>query len=82
MPPNKNAAAETPCTMSSNLRIMCKESMETAGRMAVMIWLLWNNRNQWLWNHEKKYATQLGWVYKPFICGKIGIEHNAVTTVQ
>ncbi|MCI29985.1 hypothetical protein A2U01_0051194, partial [Trifolium medium] len=40
--------------------ICSKESKETAGRMAVMIWLLlWNNRNQWLWNHEKKDATQL-----------------------
>jgi hypothetical protein len=28
--------------------------------LAVMIWLLWNNRNQWLWNHEKEDATQLG----------------------
>jgi hypothetical protein len=22
--------------------------------------LIWNNRNQWLWNHEKRDATQLG----------------------
>jgi hypothetical protein len=25
-----------------------------------MIWTLWNNRNNWLWNNEKKSATSLG----------------------
>ncbi|MCH94606.1 ribonuclease H protein, partial [Trifolium medium] len=41
--------------------ICSSESKEIAGRMAMMIWdVLWNNRNQWLWNHEKKDATQLG----------------------
>ncbi|CAJ2669264.1 unnamed protein product [Trifolium pratense] len=27
---------------------------------AVMIWMLWNNRNDRLWNKEKKSATQIG----------------------
>jgi ribonuclease HI len=40
--------------------ICSKESKEVAGRVALMIWLLWNNRNQWLWNNEKRTATQLG----------------------
>jgi ribonuclease HI len=40
--------------------ICSKESKEVAGRVALMIWLLWNNRNQWLWNNEKRKATQLG----------------------
>jgi ribonuclease HI len=40
--------------------ICSKESKEVAGRAALMIWLLWNNRNQWLWNNEKRTATQLG----------------------
>jgi ribonuclease HI len=26
----------------------------------MMIWLIWNNRNQWIWSHEKRNATQLG----------------------
>ncbi|PNX77788.1 hypothetical protein L195_g033759 [Trifolium pratense] len=37
-----------------------KESKEVAGRVALMIWLIWNNRNQWPWNQEKRTATQLG----------------------
>jgi hypothetical protein len=36
------------------------EDKEVAGRCAVMIWTLWNNRNNWLWNNEKKSATSLG----------------------
>jgi hypothetical protein len=40
--------------------ICSKETKEVAGRVAMVIWLLWNNRNQWLWNHEKRNATQIG----------------------
>ncbi|GAU25083.1 hypothetical protein TSUD_257770 [Trifolium subterraneum] len=36
------------------------EEREVAGRFGVMIWMLWNNRNDWLWNKEKKSATQIG----------------------
>ncbi|PNX78110.1 cytochrome p450, partial [Trifolium pratense] len=39
---------------------LSKENKEVAGRMAMMVWLIWNNRNQWLWNQEKRTATQLG----------------------
>jgi hypothetical protein len=25
-----------------------------------MVWMLWNNINNWIWNKEKSAATQLG----------------------
>jgi ribonuclease HI len=40
--------------------ICSKETKEISGRVATLIWMIWNNRNQWLWNQEKKDATQLG----------------------
>ncbi|MCI15290.1 ribonuclease H protein, partial [Trifolium medium] len=40
--------------------ICSKETKEVAGRVAMIIWLIWNNRNQWIWNHERRNATQLG----------------------
>ncbi|CAJ2667453.1 unnamed protein product [Trifolium pratense] len=40
--------------------ICSKESKDVAGRVAMTIWLIWNNRNQWIWNHEKRNALQLG----------------------
>jgi hypothetical protein len=26
----------------------------------MVIWILWNNRNNWVWNHEKEQGQQLG----------------------
>ncbi|CAJ2659660.1 unnamed protein product [Trifolium pratense] len=40
--------------------ICSKESKDVAGRVAMTIWLIWNNKNQWIWNHEKRNALQLG----------------------
>jgi ribonuclease HI len=40
--------------------ICSKENKELAGRFAVMVWSLWNNRNNWIWNNEKSEASQLG----------------------
>jgi hypothetical protein len=40
--------------------ICSKESKEVAGRVGTLIWMIWNNRNQWIWNQEKKDATQVG----------------------
>jgi hypothetical protein len=40
--------------------ICSNEDKEVAGRCAVMIWTLWNNRNNWLWNNEKKNGNSLG----------------------
>jgi ribonuclease HI len=48
------------CVQDVIFDICSKESKEVAGRVATMIWLLWYNRNQWLWNQEKKDEIQLG----------------------
>jgi hypothetical protein len=37
--------------------ICSKENKELAGRFAVMVWSLWNNRNNWIWNNEKSEAS-------------------------
>lgn len=34
--------------------------MRVAGRVAVMLWVIWKNRNGWVWNKEKKEANKLG----------------------
>jgi hypothetical protein len=39
--------------------ICSKETKDVARRVAVMIWIIWNNRNNWLWNHEKSGTTQM-----------------------
>ncbi|MCI07057.1 hypothetical protein A2U01_0028120 [Trifolium medium] len=30
------------------------------GRVAVLLWCIWQNRNDWIWNAHKRDATQLG----------------------
>jgi ribonuclease HI len=40
--------------------ICSHEDKDVAGRCAVMIWTLWNNRNNWLWNNQKMSASNLG----------------------
>jgi hypothetical protein len=41
------------------LDICSKETKDVARRVAVMIWIIWNNRNNWLWNQEKSGTTQM-----------------------
>jgi hypothetical protein len=36
------------------------EDKAKAGRFAVLVWVLWNNRNDWVWNNEKEAEWQLG----------------------
>lgn len=31
-----------------------------AGRVVVMLWVLWNNINNWIWKNEKSDVNQLG----------------------
>jgi ribonuclease HI len=31
-----------------------------AGKATMVIWILWNNRNNWVWNQEKEQGQQLG----------------------
>ncbi|GAU34060.1 hypothetical protein TSUD_16480 [Trifolium subterraneum] len=33
---------------------------KVAGKAATMLWVLWKNRNNWIWNHEKDNRQQLG----------------------
>lgn len=37
-----------------------KEDIKVEGRVAVMAWMLWNNKNNWIWNEGKKDANLLG----------------------
>jgi ribonuclease HI len=40
---------------------LCRFSdRKDAGKAAMLIWILWNNRNNWLWNQEKEQWQQLG----------------------
>jgi ribonuclease HI len=36
------------------------EDREVAGRFAVMVWMLWNNRNNAVWNGEREHGSRLG----------------------
>ncbi|XP_058759302.1 uncharacterized protein LOC131632582 [Vicia villosa] len=42
------------------LDICSKEDKEVSGRLAVMIDVIWNNRNDYVWQNEKDDATTLG----------------------
>lgn len=39
--------------------ICSKEDKLVVGRIIVMIWVLWNNRNDWIWNNEKNGVNKL-----------------------
>jgi ribonuclease HI len=34
---------------------------ETAGKAAMLLWILWKNRNNWVWNQEKELGQHLGY---------------------
>jgi hypothetical protein len=36
------------------------ESKDTAGTFAILAWVLWNNRNNCVWNNEKEEGQPLG----------------------
>jgi hypothetical protein len=40
--------------------ICSSEEWSLSVRVAVMIWILWQNRNNWVWNNTKLSAIQLG----------------------
>lgn len=40
--------------------IYSKEEKIVTSRVVVMLWLFWNNKNNWIWNNEKSDETQLG----------------------
>jgi ribonuclease HI len=40
---------------------LCRNSdVDEAGKVATLLWLLWQNRNNWIWNNEKELGQQLG----------------------
>jgi hypothetical protein len=41
--------------------ICCHEEKEMAGKIAMLIWVMWNNRNNCVWNGEKEIGQQLGY---------------------
>jgi ribonuclease HI len=41
---------------------ICRHSdRKVAGQVAMLIWILWNNRNNMVWNQEKESGLQLGY---------------------
>jgi hypothetical protein len=49
-------------TAADRLREICKSTdMSTSGKVAMLSWVLWNNRNNWVWNQTKESGQQLGY---------------------
>ncbi|GAU34839.1 hypothetical protein TSUD_259190 [Trifolium subterraneum] len=49
-------------TAAERLRNICRSTdTDTAGKIAMLIWVLWNNRNNWVWNNIKENGQQLGY---------------------
>ncbi|KAK2374683.1 putative mitochondrial protein [Trifolium repens] len=42
------------------LDICSNTDVVTAGKVAMVVWVLWNNRNNWVWNQTKESGQQLG----------------------
>jgi hypothetical protein len=40
--------------------VCCNESNVVAGKMAMVLWSLWNNRNNLVWHDTKMTARQIG----------------------
>ncbi|KAK2383934.1 hypothetical protein QL285_071338 [Trifolium repens] len=50
------------CTVKECILHMCRNaSRSDAGKAAMLIWILWSNRNNCVWNHEKETGQQLGY---------------------
>ncbi|XP_058733174.1 uncharacterized protein LOC131604770 [Vicia villosa] len=60
------------------LDICLKEDFKDAGKVAVMMWVLWNNRNNWIWNEEKKDANQLGPPHPGWLKCNVDAGFNAI----
>jgi hypothetical protein len=42
------------------LDVCAKEDTTTAGQFAVLIWMIWKNRNNSVWNNEKEHGRNIG----------------------
>jgi hypothetical protein len=51
------------CTATKEciLEMCCNNDSIDAGKASTLIWTLWNNRNNWVWNQEKEQGHQLGY---------------------
>ncbi|MCI08932.1 pentatricopeptide repeat-containing protein, partial [Trifolium medium] len=48
-------------TAKESILNICRNSdRKMAGRAAMLIWVLWNNRNNWVWNNVKEQGQHLG----------------------
>ncbi|GAU50545.1 hypothetical protein TSUD_409890 [Trifolium subterraneum] len=48
-------------TVKEALLKLCRGTdVQNAGKLAMVVWALWNNRNNWVWNHTKESGQQLG----------------------
>ncbi|MCH90308.1 RNA-directed DNA polymerase (Reverse transcriptase) [Trifolium medium] len=48
-------------TARAALLHLCKSNdANTAGKIAMVVWVVWNNRNNWVWNLTKESGQQLG----------------------
>jgi ribonuclease HI len=43
------------------LQLCRRVDKSDAGKAALLIWVLWKNRNNWVWNQEKEHGQQLGY---------------------
>jgi ribonuclease HI len=49
------------CTVKDLILHICRRiDRNDAGQVAVLLWTLWNNRNNWVWHQDKEQGQQLG----------------------
>ncbi|MCH95831.1 cytochrome P450, partial [Trifolium medium] len=49
-------------TTADGIRKLCSNTdIQSAGQAIMLIWVLWNNRNNWVWNNNKESGQQLGY---------------------
>jgi hypothetical protein len=50
------------CTAKECIMHLCRHAgRANAGKAAMLIWIIWSNRNNCVWNHEKELGQQLGY---------------------
>ncbi|PNX56702.1 hypothetical protein L195_g058337, partial [Trifolium pratense] len=49
------------CSVQAIIHDICSvEDQDTAGAFALLVWVLWNNRNNSVWNNSKEPVRSLG----------------------
>jgi hypothetical protein len=62
--------------------ICCRESKEVAGKMALLLWVIWQNRNNYVWNEVKNTARQVGQQAVSMWDDWIAVNGQVVTTTS